>query len=406
MRSYTLAETVCNCSRKTDMASFPSAFRHVVKFAPYEAAAIKFYDGFRRFYCRREDDQDAYLAKPHDALCNKFIYVPLSGTYVCRLLSGEKEIEARVHNQEKQNVVYVAFRSRAEFEELMADMRERSRRERHAERKLFEPSDGCAYSSYSYARGLEHWTDVGTYAPRLPSELIGFGHPLDRISRDVDTRLRNAALLAEMGEGNKSLNYLLYGPPGSGKTTLILTYASMHGLPVYVMNSATKVHSGQLRRMMSPRSDVSPVTVLMYEDFDTYLAANVSREGSMAEILNTLDGAGDGASGGVVRFFTGNDARAIFATPALMNRMSACFCLGYPSREMLAAKLDRLLAGAASAAARSVDADDRRGMREEEEEEEKKERELIKALEVGEQSGFVENFDPKQNLSELHRQHL
>ncbi|GAA0873897.1 hypothetical protein GCM10009118_03050 [Wandonia haliotis] len=33
-------------------------------------------------------------------------------------------------------------------------------------------------------------------------------------------------------------------------------------------------------------------------------------------------------------------------------------------------------------------------------------RELIKALEIGEQSGFVENFDPKQNLEELHRQYL
>jgi len=40
------------------------------------------------------------------------------------------------------------------------------------------------------------------------------------------------------------------------------------------------------------------------------------------------------------------------------------------------------------------------------EREEKKERELIKALEIGEQSGFVENFDPKQNLTELHRKHL
>lgn len=40
------------------------------------------------------------------------------------------------------------------------------------------------------------------------------------------------------------------------------------------------------------------------------------------------------------------------------------------------------------------------------EREEKKERELIKALEIGEQSGFVENFDPKKNLKELHRQHL
>jgi antitoxin ParD1/3/4 len=40
------------------------------------------------------------------------------------------------------------------------------------------------------------------------------------------------------------------------------------------------------------------------------------------------------------------------------------------------------------------------------ENEEKKERELIKALEKGEQIGFVENFDPKQNLIELHRKYL
>ena len=39
------------------------------------------------------------------------------------------------------------------------------------------------------------------------------------------------------------------------------------------------------------------------------------------------------------------------------------------------------------------------------ESEETKERELIKALEVGEKSGFVESFDSKQNLIELHSQH-
>jgi antitoxin ParD1/3/4 len=40
------------------------------------------------------------------------------------------------------------------------------------------------------------------------------------------------------------------------------------------------------------------------------------------------------------------------------------------------------------------------------EREEKKEQELLKALETGEQSGFIENFDPKENLAELHRSHL
>lgn len=40
------------------------------------------------------------------------------------------------------------------------------------------------------------------------------------------------------------------------------------------------------------------------------------------------------------------------------------------------------------------------------EREEKRERELIKALEKGEQSGFVENFEPQENLADLHRKHL
>jgi len=40
------------------------------------------------------------------------------------------------------------------------------------------------------------------------------------------------------------------------------------------------------------------------------------------------------------------------------------------------------------------------------ESETKKENELIKALESGEKSGFVENFDPKIFLQEIHKKHL
>ena len=40
------------------------------------------------------------------------------------------------------------------------------------------------------------------------------------------------------------------------------------------------------------------------------------------------------------------------------------------------------------------------------ESEDKKEKELIKALEIGEKSVFIENFDPKEHLKELHRKHL
>lgn len=40
------------------------------------------------------------------------------------------------------------------------------------------------------------------------------------------------------------------------------------------------------------------------------------------------------------------------------------------------------------------------------EQEDKKEKELIEALKIGEQSGFIENFNPKKHLEELHRKHL
>lgn len=40
------------------------------------------------------------------------------------------------------------------------------------------------------------------------------------------------------------------------------------------------------------------------------------------------------------------------------------------------------------------------------EREEKKEQELIKALEIGEKSGFVENFNPEEHLKKLHKTHL
>lgn len=40
------------------------------------------------------------------------------------------------------------------------------------------------------------------------------------------------------------------------------------------------------------------------------------------------------------------------------------------------------------------------------ESEEKKERELIKALEIGEKSGLVDDFNPKEHLKTLQRKYL
>jgi len=40
------------------------------------------------------------------------------------------------------------------------------------------------------------------------------------------------------------------------------------------------------------------------------------------------------------------------------------------------------------------------------EKEDKREKELLEALKAGEKSGFILDFDPDENLKELHRKHL
>jgi len=238
-------------------------------------------------------------------------------------------------------MVYMGFQTRGDYDDLMRDLKCKMQVVAPKTRSLYQKDES----------GL--WRHAGAYSGRVPAAFMGYRHFIDRITKDVDTYLRHRALLAKMGESGKSLNYLLYGPPGTGKTTLIMTFASMHNYPVYVVNRKTRQTVN-----LSPKHESSPVSVLLFEDFDRCLAQHLDtdaeRGGSsyMSDVLNTLDGVNNGD--GVVRFFTGNDCKAIFDTPALVNRMSACFHLSFPTREMLRDKLQYLLNGAEEAVTRDA----------------------------------------------------
>lgn len=90
--------------------------------------------------------------------------------------------------------------------------------------------------------------------------------------------------------------YLLWGPPGTGKTSAITALAGEFGLDVFVLSLGDLEDDGQLTDLVA---QIGPRSVLLLEDIDTATAARdreatdptATRGGaSLAGLLNALDG--------------------------------------------------------------------------------------------------------------------
>lgn len=64
--------------------------------------------------------------------------------------------------------------------------------------------------------------------------------------------------------------YLLFGPPGTGKTSLVMAIASHFNRPIYILNLATLQNDNEL---LSAFSQAGPKSILLIEDIDAAEAA-------------------------------------------------------------------------------------------------------------------------------------
>lgn len=163
-------------------------------------------------------------------------------------------------------------------------------------------------------------------------------HPpglMEDLLEDVGTFLRSREAYEELGIPYRR-GYLLAGPPGTGKSSLILAVASHFGLPVYLVPLRGAEMTGErLARMLA---SCRRPAVLALEDADCLQVAT-TRESkaadglTMADLLNVVDGIG--ASEDRLLFMTANHPESLDAALTRAGRVDRKFFVGYARDEEL-----------------------------------------------------------------------
>jgi mitochondrial chaperone BCS1 len=208
-----------------------------------------------------------------------------------------------------------------------------------------------AHTSYERNRSKRvdyyHWdtyTDwIGSTIPGRP--MTSLFHPPDMIEDlvdDVRTFLSAKRMYEDLGIPYRR-GYLLAGPPGTGKSSLVLAVASHFGLPIYsVPLRGAEINGERLALLLASCRRPSLIAL---EDIDCLNVAT-SRESktddplTIADLLNAVDGIG--ASEDRVLFMTANRPETLDFALTRAGRVDRTFFVDYAKDEELKCFYDRM----------------------------------------------------------------
>jgi len=148
-------------------------------------------------------------------------------------------------------------RDRAFLEHFVADVVECHVKRLGVQSSLFTYNDG--------------WDLVEGYAPRSLDSVILQSGEKEHLVQDIENFRKSKQRYARLGVPYHR-GYLLHGPPGTGKTSLVSALAAYFRLSIYAVNLA----DFNDRTLMNAVNQVMPNSVLLFEDIDC-LKSNKAR---------------------------------------------------------------------------------------------------------------------------------
>lgn len=199
---------------------------------------------------------------------------------------------------------------------------------------VVDKSDDNKPKLWSAARWGD-WRDQSEVPHRSLESVVLRKGIVDDIANDLRLFLQQEEAYARIGLPWHR-GYLLYGCPGSGKTSLVRALASHLGIDLYVVSIPGIRDDQTLTNLLS---SVQPRSALLIEDIDTVQVAknrDVKKlEGvSMSGLLNALDGVG--TPHGLITFLTSNHRSRLDKALLRPGRCDRTFKIGYVDDDQLA----------------------------------------------------------------------
>lgn len=179
--------------------------------------------------------------------------------------------------------------------------------------------------------GKGEWKRLGVGAPRDLSSVILPGSTVADVEARVRTFLDRRDWYAERGVPWR-IGFGLFGPPRTGKTSLVRAIAKALRLPLYVLDLTAKEFSD--RDLIATLAKVPVGAVVLIEDIDAQLPKERVDGGSLVTLsglLNALDG--PLASEGRILFVTSNTPEKLDAALMGEGRIDVHVEFGYATRE-------------------------------------------------------------------------
>jgi chaperone BCS1 len=120
-----------------------------------------------------------------------------------------------------------------------------------------------ALTSSLYVRDDDYWMRVEGYAPRSLDSVILKGGEKEGLVQDIEKFKAAQQRYRKLGVPYHR-GYLFYGPPGSGKTSIVSALAGHFGISIYAIN-LTDFNDKSLSKAIN---DVPTKSLLLFEDID------------------------------------------------------------------------------------------------------------------------------------------